>query len=389
MRVISRLRTTQIQINLEGSSQMFTQPRIFHVTSTIISPMHDPPEIPDAQPFYGRGLWLDRPAGKLTLEERCDRIRSFLRGHSIHVPDDYVTVFSFCHTAAELWFVYEITCSSGWEQQGDRSLTNTIHRITIGARPCGVRIPILIEDLARGGYSIAVDIQPPKEFLPYRAARDHVRRAEIARCVDRMVGIPDHQSRRYGKNLRVDLMRQRLSLMGQSPPAPKPRRGRFWTGGMLAYDLTQVPLPERLPILTDWLRAYDRFVPTALLDALIHCNRAGELILILQLVTFQRIESRGNQVTIDNLYRITFQPRIFDWTFDFLIEPVSPLASYSRAVIEVEPATYFSRDVRAELAVAERLANAGYKLERVAADNAKFVGRQWHQRIAHDLLKRR
>jgi hypothetical protein len=344
--------------------------------------------VPETRSFYGRGLWLDRSSGKLSFEERCDQVRDFLRGHSIHVPDDYVKVFSYCHTAAELWFVYEVTRSSGWELQDERSLTNHVHRITIGARPTGYRIPVLIEDLSREpAFSVAVDIQPPRHYLPSYAIRDSVRRLEIARSVDHMVGIPDYLSRRKGKELHVDLMRQRLRLMGQSPPPARPVNGRFWIGGPLAYDVSQLPVAERMPILVDWLKAHNHLVSPALVDVLAHCERGGELLLLLQLLTLPRIEVSGNSITVGDLYRVTCQPLVLDWTVDFLIEPVrGQRVSYSRTVIEVEPARYFTRDVRGELFMAETLAKSRYKLERVTAETAKFVGRQWHQRIAWDVV---
>jgi hypothetical protein len=342
--------------------------------------------IPVAQPFYGRGLWLDRPVGSLSFKERCELVRSFLRGHEIYVPDVYIEVFSFCHTAPELWFVYEVTRSSGWERQGERSLTNHLHKITIGARPTGIRIPILFEDLTRG-HTIAVDIQPPRHFLPGVAERDRIRRTEIARCVDRMYGVPDYQARGIGKKFHVDLIRQRLALMGNSPPPPKPALGRFWTGGELSYDLSTVPVAERLPVLSDWLRSHNRYVPESLLPVLIHCNRAGELLFVLQLLSFQGLHPSEKAVTVGGAYQIKVQPEICGWIFDFLIEPVSPLASYSRTVIEVEPATHFTRDVRLELSMAEKLTNMGYQFERVTAANAKYAGRRWHERFVKDLVK--
>lgn len=347
------------------------------------------------RPFEGHGHWLNEPwdQSELTHEMRCERLRSRLRGYKIHLPDEYIEVLAHCGSMSEVWFIYESFLHlSGWRQVGERSLGNGLYRLTVKESFGGDRADLLVEDNVRDLKTI-FEIQGPLSYLPGKVAAEKARQRRLRSKVDHLYLVEASKARSVGKSFRKDLIREQISRMRNQQVLERPVETanlRIWHGSDLGYDVTEISYGDRIPLVKDWIKTRGLSeVPDEVGRALAYCDRAGEVLLVMQMLTLPRysVAEDCRSISFHDLYRLLIQPEVGGHKVDFVIEPITPRASRGKSVLEVNPPPHHPRDVRTDEITDRELFESGYQVYRTPADKAKWLGYRWREIIAFDATK--
>lgn len=336
------------------------------------------------KPFTGRGEWLDRAGDdRLSHQQRCDRLRDYLRSHDKSLPEELIAVLAYCENAGEFAFIYPIVTTSGWRAAGARTLSNGTHKILVQEPVAGHAVDFIIED-SLNGRRVAFEVEAFRSYLPGDVARDRLRWNEIARCVHQLVHVRADQARHLGQQQRALLCKvqvERLKRFGI--PDDRPPNLRYWPG-RYGYDVTSMPIEERPAFLRDWLQAKNVLVPEDAFEAAKYCNHAGEVFFLAQMASLPETRWDGRTCLIGDRYHLKVCPTLTQMRVSFGIRPGSAGASQSKAVVIIDP-PHSTRDIVSERIQDEELRTKGFRIFRTPAENAKQLGFRWKQHILNDL----
>lgn len=330
----------------------------------------------------GKRQAQNRP--NLSPEERLAWLRGFLRNNKVFLPHEYVEVLTHCRRVSEVWFLVPVLLLSGWKKDGNQSLNNGIYRLTVKGSIAGYTVDFVFEDLLRQSTS-AIEIKRADEYLPGKARAARLRLQQIKNRVDKLFIVPTQEARTWGKRFRKDLLQEQLRRASEFSNNRTGGTPHVSYGSDLAYDVSGMPLEDRIPLLRNWLGSREHEVGEPLIHLLAQCDRAGELLFALELFQIPECVGDDDGCTIANLYRLRVRPMIHGFTVSFVVEPISSKANRSRVAIEINPPKYYQQDQTKAAEQDQTLLSVGIPTNRVAADQARQLGYRWRQMILVDV----
>lgn len=345
---------------------------------------------------FSAGAWMDHlfpPADELGPAQRRARLREWLTGQSVSLPDAYVDVLAHCERASEVRFALPVVTLSTWHPVGEKSFSDGQWTLRLQHPVLGGRVDFALQGPG-SGRPVLVEIDAPDADAEARRA-SHLRTLELQSAGYPVLRVPSAGAGERGAALRQLFMREALQVIERSPSGPETGRGvartrRLWSRHELVYDASGLPLEERRELVEDWLRSRGEHLEEWQLDFVAHCHRAAEVHFALPFLRLPNAEpADGRTVHLDPWHTLTAQVPIDDYALDFSFMTVLEAgAEVVTTLVEIHPARG-TRDAAEEDRRRREWRRQGHAVVELAAAEAAERGRRWAEALLGEIRERR
>lgn len=336
-------------------------------------------------------LWPGgEPAGSAG---RGARLRAWLDGQSVSLPEAYVAVLAHCERASEVRFALPLVTLSTWRPVGQRSFSDGSWTLRLQHPLGGRRVDFVLEGPG-ASRPVAIEVDPAE-------GEGDARRELLDSLALRAAGypvlrVPADLATERGVALRGAFMREALEVVEretapgarEAPPAPRTRR--LWSRHELVYDATGLPVARRRELVEDWLRSRGERPEAWQLDFLSHCERAAEVHFALPFLRLPGAEPAAPRtVHLDPWHALSAQAVVEGHAADFaFLASRLPAGGVSTVLVEIHPARG-PRDREAETHRGAAWRSLGHAVVELSAAEAGGYGRRWAATLRGETGERR
>lgn len=340
-------------------------------------------------------LWT--PGRELSQPERRERLRGWLSGQSISLPDSYIEVLAHCESAAQVRFALPVVTLSTWYPIGEKSFSDGNWTLRLQHPVLGHRVDFVLEGPG-ASRALVIEIDAVREREGEQRRKEHQRTLDLQAARYRVLRIPSEKAEERGANLRHAFMREALEVIENSPPAasaeaaagkPVVKTRRLWSRHELVYDASSVPFAERRELVEDWLLSRGEQLQGWQLDFLAHCDRAAEIHFALPFLRLPNAEPVDDRtVHLDPWHTLTAQVLIDRYPVDFsFVTALQQGREVVTTLVEIYPARG-ARDRPAEARRLREWKRDGHTVIDIPAAEAASRGRHWAQSLLGELRGR-
>jgi very-short-patch-repair endonuclease len=345
---------------------------------------------------FSAGAWMDHlfpRADQLGAAQRRERLREWLTGQSVSLPDAYVDVLAHCERASEVRFALPVVTLSTWHPVGEKSFSDGQWTLRLQHPVLGERVDFALQGPG-SSRAVLVEIDGAETDADARRA-SHLRTLELQSAGYPVLCVPSARAEERGSALRQLFMREALQVIERAPARPEPGRGlartrRLWSRHELVYDASGLPLEERRELVEDWLRSRGEQMEEWQLDFLAHCHRAAEVHFVLPFLRLPNAEPVDTRtVHLDPWHTLMAQVPVDDYPLDFsFMTALQAGAEVVTTLVEIHPARG-PRDAAEEARRRREWHRQGHTVVELAAAEAAERGRKWAEALLGETRERR